>query len=136
MKNANYYKILFLIAGIWNLGAAILCWIGSVFMPDLFFKMFGMPSPPSLFPFHAMFWCILTFGIGYIIVSRDITKNHGIIFIGMLAKILFFIDCIITLISKEANIMLLPTRIVDLAFAILFIEFLLKTKKVPSQSSN
>ena len=136
MINANYYKILFLIAGIWNLGAGILCWIGSVFMPDMFFKMFGMPSPASLFPFHAMFWLILAFGIGYIIVSRDITKNHGIILIGMLAKILFFIDCIITLSLKEANIMLLGTGIVDLIFAILFIEFLLKTKKVSGQTSS
>ena len=134
MKNAKYYKILFIIAGIWNLGAAISCWIGSVFMPDVFFKMFGMPSAVSLFSFHAMFWFILAFGIGYLIVSRDITKNHGIVFIGMLAKILFFIDCIITLILKEANIMLLMTGIVDLIFAALFIEFLLKTKKVTVQT--
>ena len=134
MKNAKYYKILFLIAGIWNIGAAIPCWTGSVFMPDTFFKMFGMPPAVSLFPFHAMFWFILALGIGYIIVSRDIAKNHGIIFIGMLAKILFFIDCIITLISKEANIMLLTTGIVDLIFAVLFIEFLLKTRKVTAQT--
>jgi hypothetical protein len=136
MKNANYYKVLFIIAGIWNLAAGIICWIGCVLMPDLFFKMFNMPLPSSLFPFHAMFWFIIAFGIGYIIVSRDITKNHGIILIGMLAKILFLIDCIITLISKEANIMLLGTGIVDLIFAILFFEFLLKVKKVPSQTSN
>jgi hypothetical protein len=136
MKNANYYKIIFIIAGIWNLAAAITCWIGSIFLPDVFFKMFNMPTPVSLFPFHAMFWFILAFGIGYIIVSRDITKNHGIILIGMLAKILFFIDCVITLSLKEANIMLLVTGIVDLIFAILFMEFLLKTNKVSSQTSN
>ena len=136
MKNAYYYKILFLIAGIWNLGAGIICWIGSVFKPDMFFKMFDMSSPASLFPFHAMFWFIIAFGIGYIIVSRDITKNHGIILIGMLAKILFFIDCIITLSLKEANLMLLVTGITDLIFAILFIEFLLKTKKVSGKSTN
>ena len=136
MKNANYYKVLFIVAGIWNLAAGVICWTGSVLMPDVFFKMFNMPLPSSLFPFHAMFWSIIAFGIGYIIVSRDITKNHGLIFIGMLAKILFLIDCIITVILKEANIMLLGTGIVDLIFAILFVEFLLKVKKVPSQTSN
>ncbi len=97
MKNANYYKILFLIAGIWNLGVAIPCWIGSVFMPDVFFNIFNMPSPASLFSFHAMFLFIIVFGIGYMTVSRDITKNHGIILIGLLGKILFFIICVITL---------------------------------------
>lgn len=133
MKNANYYKILFLIAGIWNLGVAIPCWIGSVFMPDVFFNIFNMPSPASLLPFHAMFLFIIVFGIGYITVSRDITKNHGIILIGLLGKILFFIVCVIALSLNKANIMLLVTGIIDLIFAILFIEFLLKTKKVSSQ---
>ena len=91
--------------------------------------MFGMPSPASLFPFHAMFWFIIAFGIGYFIVSRDITKNHGVVLIGALGKIIFLIDCIVTLLLKEANMVLLGTGIVDLIFAILFIEFLLKTKK-------
>jgi len=136
MKNANYYKLLFLIAGIWNLAAGIICWIGCVLMPDVFFRMFNMPLPSSLFPFHAMFWFIIAFGIGYIIVSRDINKNHGVILIGMLAKFLFFIDCIVTLTLKEANIMLIGTGIIDLIFAILFLDFLLKAKKVPGQISN
>jgi len=130
MKNVNYYKNLFLIAGIWNLAAGLICWLGSIIMPDFFFKMFAMPLPSSLFPFHAMFWFILVFGIGYIIVSRDITKNHGIITVGILGKILFFIDCIITLILKEANFMLAATGIVDLIFAVLFIKFLVKSKKL------
>jgi hypothetical protein len=130
MKNARYYKILFLVAGLWNLGAAIPCWLGGVFMPEVTFGLFGMPTPSSLFPFHAMFWFIMTFGIGYIIVSRDIYKNHGIIVIGIFGKILFFIDCIITLILKEANIIVVLTGVVDLIFVILFIEFLLTSKKV------
>ncbi len=136
MKNTKYYKILFLIGGIWNIGAAIICWIGSIFMPSLFFKMFGMPSPASLFPFHAMFWFIMTFGIGYIMVSRDISKNHVVILVGMLGKIIFFIDCLMTLLLKEANIMLLFTGIIDLVFAVLFIEFLLKSKKKSIQTTS
>jgi hypothetical protein len=135
MKNLKYYKTLFIIGGIWNLGAGVLCWLGSVFMPDLFFNMFGMPKPPSMFPFHAMFWFIIVFGIGYIIVSRDVTKNHGIVLIGTMAKILFFLDCIITFSSKEANAMLLGPGVVDLIFAVLFVEFLLKTKAMTSQSA-
>jgi hypothetical protein len=69
--------------------AALICWIGSIFMASLFFNMFGMQPPPSLFPFHAMFGFIIFFGVGYFIVSRDISKNHGIIVIGMPGKIIF-----------------------------------------------
>jgi hypothetical protein len=132
MKRTKYYKILFLLAGLWNLGAAIPCWLGGIVMPDFTFGLFGMPTPDSLFPFHAMFWFIMTYGIGYIMVSRDITKNHGIIFIGVIGKILFFIDCIITLLLNEGNFFLVLTGGVDLIFAILFIEFLLATKKMPT----
>jgi len=129
MKNTSYYKILFLVAGLWNLGAAIPCWLGGVIMPDFTFGIFDMPAPSSLFHFHAMFGFILIFGIGYIMVSRDIAKNHGIIFLGLLGKILFFIDCIFALILKEANLMLVFVGIIDLIFAVLFIEFLLSAKR-------
>jgi len=133
MKKAKYYKILFLVAGIWNLVAALTCWLGGIISPELFFGMFSMPIPSSLFPYHAMFWFIIVFGIGYIIVSRNITKNHGIIIIGILGKILFFIDCIITLLLNEANFILVLSGIVDLIFAFLFLEFLLQTKKMSNK---
>jgi len=107
MKNANYYKVLFIIGAIWNLAAGIMCWMGSMLIPETFFPLFNMPSPTSLFPFHTMFWLIIAFGIGYIIVSRDISKNHGLILIGILGKTIFFIDCVVTILLKEANIMLL-----------------------------
>lgn len=76
----------------------------------------------------------MAYGIGYIMVSRDITKNHGIIFIGVIGKILFFIDCIIALLLNEGNFFLLLTGSVDLIFAILFIEFLLAAKKESTPS--
>ena len=94
MRKIKYYKILFLVAGIWNLVAAITCWLGSIISTELFFGLFGMPVPSSLFPFHAMFWFVVIFGVGYFIVSRDINKNHGIILIGLLGKTIFFLDFI------------------------------------------
>jgi hypothetical protein len=135
MKKARCYRNLFLIAAVWNLVAGISCWLGGIFMPDLFFGMFGMPLPVSLFPFHAMFWFIIAFGIGYLIVSRDISKNHGIVLIGLIAKVLFFIDCLITLTLNEANLHLLLTGIIDLIFAVLFAEFLLRMRKPEALTS-
>jgi hypothetical protein len=99
-------------------------------MPDFTFKMFGMTPASSLFPFHAMLMFIMTYGIGYIIVSHDISKNHGIVIIGgIIGKIFYFIDCIDALVLKEGNLMLVSTGIVDFIFAILFIEFLLSVRK-------
>jgi hypothetical protein len=129
MDKSTYYKNLFFIGGLWNLGGAIPLWLGGIFMPDFTFGIIGMAVPAVLFPYHAMYWMVMSLGIGYIIVSRDITKNDAIVVVAIIAKVLFFIDCVITLALKEANVLLVLIGIVDIIFACLFFEFLLSVKK-------
>lgn len=126
MTKPNYYKSLFLIGALWNILIAVICSAGCIFLTTLFFETFGMPLPSSLFPFIAMFSLVLALGIGYYLVSIDISKNHGIITIGVIGKVLIFICCLSFFLLGEANALLLITGIVDLIFAILFLEFLLK----------
>jgi len=130
MDKATYYKALFLFGGIWNIGGAIPAWLGAILVPDLAFAYAGMSAPAVLFPYHAMYSFIVTFGIGYIIVSRDITKNHGIVVLGIIGKTLFFIACATAFVRNEANLMVLLTGIVDILFACLFLEFLISAKRV------
>jgi hypothetical protein len=124
MGTSSYYKKLFFIAGLWNIVLAVPAWLGMIFQPEFASGIFGMAPPAILFPYHAMFWLIISFGVGYLIVSRDITKNHGIVVIGILGKTLYFIDCVITLAMKQANLVLLLVGMGDLIFACLFLEFL------------
>jgi hypothetical protein len=124
MGKSAYYKKLFFIAGLWNIVIAIPAWIGMIFQPEFAAGIFGMAPPTLLYPYHAMLWFVISFGVGYLIVSNDITKNHGIVVIGILAKTLYFIDCVITLSLKQANVLLLLIGIGDLIFACLFLEFL------------
>jgi hypothetical protein len=129
MKNTNYYKRLFLVGGIWNLAAALSCWILSIAATSLFFELFDMPTSPSLFAFHSFFAIVLALGIGYIMVSKDINRNHAMVTVGILGKALFFLVCLITFIQNDANFLLLLIGIVDLIFAILFWEFLQRFRK-------
>ncbi len=129
MEKSMYYKKLFLIGGLWNLVLAFPAWLGGIILPAFTFGIFGMAPTEMLFPYHAMFWFIMILGIGYIIVSCDITKNHGIVVMGILSKTLFFIDCVITLALKQANVVLLLIGIGDIIFACLFLEFLRTVKK-------
>lgn len=129
MKKSSYYKRMFFVAGLWNLVLSVPSWLGAVIMPESSSRILGMAPSAVLFPYHAMFWLIMAFGVGYLIVSRDITKNHGIATIGIIGKTLFFIDCLITLILKQANVILLLIGIGDLIFACLFLEFLLYTRR-------
>ncbi len=74
---------------------------------------------------------ILSLGVGYVIVSRDITKNHGVVLIGAMEKIIFFIDGVATFAVGEVAASVVAFGTIDLVFGILFIEFLLWTKKQP-----
>jgi hypothetical protein len=126
MKNDRYYKLLFLMGGVWNLLAGLICLLLSVATTNLFFELYGMQVAPSLFPFHAFFAAVLSFGIGFILVSLDITKNHVMILVGILGKVLFFLVCLVTFFQNEANILLVLTGSADLVFAILYLEFLMR----------
>jgi len=129
MGTTKYCRNLFLLAAIWNIGAAIGCSTASIVFTEPFSAAFAMPVPSSLFAFIGMFMMVLAFGIGYLIVRKDLGKNHAMVTVGAIGKILFFINCLVFVLIGEANIMLLITGLVDLLFAALFIHFLMQRKR-------
>lgn len=130
MDSRGYYRIVFFVAGVENIVAALPLWFLGLSGPEAF-AMFGMTAPPSLFFFHATMWFIVVFGIGYLMVGRDIGKNHGIAVLGVLSKTAFGIDTVAVVALAEAEPILLVFGIWDLLFAVLFAEFLLWARKQP-----
>ncbi|MBN2150182.1 MAG: hypothetical protein JW839_01925 [Candidatus Lokiarchaeota archaeon] len=128
MDKRAYYSRLFLIGGIWNLAAILPVWIMGLGGPAAF-ALFGMGAPPTLFFFTAMTWFIVAFGVGYFFVSRDIDKNHGVVVIGAIAKVAFFVDCVVVVALEEAGASIIAFGAVDMVFVVLFVEFLLWTRK-------
>jgi len=68
---------------------------------------------------------IAVFGYGYYLVGRDVTRNEGIVVLGIVGKVLFF-----GLLAGNAIAGRVPFRVLlpasgDLVFVILFFEFLL-----------
>ncbi|NVM37786.1 MAG: hypothetical protein HWN81_19500 [Candidatus Lokiarchaeota archaeon] len=99
-------------------------------MTDTIFSLFGATTPPSLIWLHISLFLIFTFGIGYIIVSRDLSKNHGIVMIGAMVKTEFFVITLAYFIIGDMNFMIVVLGGIDILFVCLFIEFLLKYKKL------
>ncbi|MFW9947120.1 MAG: hypothetical protein ACFFDX_09860, partial [Candidatus Odinarchaeota archaeon] len=87
---------------------------------------FGVAVPPSMIWLQLSLILILIFGIGYIIVSRNLEKNYGLVFIGAVAKLMFFILVLIYFILGDVNFLIVLLGGIDLIMACLFIEFLLK----------
>lgn len=83
MDRKIYYKYLFIIGAIWNLAISILMFILSFFVnPGL--------NESDLFIHRGFLNAVMLFGIGYYLVGRNLEKNHAMVSMGALGKILVF----------------------------------------------
>lgn len=125
MPKKDYYRKMFLIGAIWN-------WVATstfIFGYKILFPLFGMQLP--VYPtFFLMFLGLcFVFGIGYYWVSKDLTKNHGIVKMGIIGKLIVFVGLTWAGVTGQVHFILIGPGIVDLVFAILYIEFLMTYKK-------
>jgi len=78
-------------------------------------------------------FAVLLIGVGYWILSRDVTKNHGIVWLGIFAKMFDVIVLSWRWASGLARPIVLLPATVDGAFAVLFILFLLSGRRQPAR---
>ena len=127
MDKKKYYRYLFLIAALYNILNSVI-FIGiSIFGVELF-PLFGVAVPPSMVWLQLSLFLILIFGIGYIIVSRDLEKNRGLVLTGALSKLTFFMIALSYFILGDVNFLIVILGGIDLILVILFIDFLVKNK--------
>jgi hypothetical protein len=131
MSRAAYYKALFIIGGVWNFILSVPFLLLSYFDRTLLsLFVVGIFTGATLMYYQVFLWFVIVFGIGYTIVGLDLDKNHGIVLLGAIAKILAFISFVAYYLSGDVPFSLAMIGIGDLIFAILFIEFLINYKKL------
>ena len=118
MTRPAYYKWMFYVAAAfnWIMAAAVLSGANVVL---------GIPLPLDVLGKELLCLFIAVFGYGYYLVGRDITRNEGIVVLGIVGKVLFF-----GLLTANAIAGRVPFRVLlpasgDLLFVVLFFEFLL-----------
>ena len=117
---------MFFIGAIWNWVATLTFAIGWKFL----FPLFGMAFPNYLVFYMMFLGLAFVFGIGYFWVSRDISLNHDIVRMGIIGKLIVFVSMLLAWIGGEIPIIIVGSGVVDLIFAILFIEFLMAYRKL------
>ncbi|MHA1797507.1 MAG: hypothetical protein ACTSVY_03575 [Candidatus Helarchaeota archaeon] len=119
MDYEDYYRYLFLISGIWNMVASIT----FIFFYPWIFLFSGATMPSSPIWIRSFLILVLLFGVGYIMVSKNLRENRAVVILGAISKItVFFIFLYYTILGEP--ILLLMFGIIDAIFACLFIEFL------------
>jgi hypothetical protein len=125
MPRESYYQKLFFIGAIWNWVATVSFALGYKFL----FPLFGMKLPQYPIFFLLFLGLAFVFGIGYYWVSKDIHQNHAVVKMGIICKIIVLVGLAIDAVTGRISVLLVGPGIVDLIFAILFIEFLSTAKK-------
>jgi hypothetical protein len=118
MNRPNYYKAMFYVAAAFN-------WIMAAAVISGANVALGIPLPLDALGKELLCLFIAVFGYGYYLIGRDITRNEGIVVLGIVGKVLFF-----GLLAGNAIAGRMPIRVLipasgDLVFVILFFEFLL-----------
>lgn len=125
MLKQDYYKKMFFVGAIWNWAATLPFALGY----KILFPLFGMKLPDYLVFFMMFLGLAFVYGLGYFWVSQDIHKNHGIVKMGIIGKLIVFVALSWAWMAGEVPVILVGPGIADLIFAILFIEFLNTYKK-------
>lgn len=125
MPKQDYYQKMFFIGAVWN-------WVATstfVFGYKILFPLFNMQLPVYPVFFLMFLGLCFAFGIGYFWVSQDLTKNHDIVRLGIIGKLIVFVGLTWAGITGQVHFIMIGPGVVDLVFAILYIEFLMTYKK-------
>jgi hypothetical protein len=129
-KASAFYKKFFLFAACWNMGAGLLGVMSLAFNLKLFYNVANY-SVDYLFKIHYYnFWLfIMTMGVGFYFVSKDISKNYAMAIVGILGKTLAAGTWIYYYFAGQATYMVLVASAGDMLLVSLFITFLTFTAK-------
>jgi hypothetical protein len=128
-----YYRILFLISGVYNLIGLVLLGIIPIFV-DGFLPFFGITNPDSLLFVHIFVIIIASFSIGHFMLFKDISKNHALVLVGAVGRAATFFLVLIYLILGDCNWIFLLLLSFDIILATLYVEFLVNYKKLETET--
>ena len=118
------WKAVFALAALFNWAVGLPLLIA----PAAFYAMLGQRTP-DLFNAQMAGALIVVFGVGYAMVARDPAANRGIVWLGVIGKgplpLLYWLNAQ----AGRAPMSGFPLTLVDLAFAALFLTYLLRTPK-------
>src|SRR5215470_3410910 len=115
-----YDRILFAVAAAWNLGAAMTL----IFNPDFLLARLSVNDPAARLLARSFASSVTTWGIGYALVVFDRKRFRDFAWLGAISKTIFFTVYAAAFFGGRISFAAFIPALVDLVFAILFVEFL------------
>lgn len=125
------WKYLFFVAAGWNIIASLKALVNIKDNAHNFYlESTTNISPILISNLYVFWWTVLSFGIGYILVGLNPSKNHALVLIAMLGKLFVGVIWIRGFQSGIVNQLGLMGGVGDILFAIVFGVFLFKAHKI------
>ena len=118
-----YDRMLFAVAAAWNLGAAATL----IFNPDFLLARLNVNDPDAQLLARSFASSVTTWGIGYALVAYDRKRFRNFAWLGAISKTIFFTVYATAFFGGRISFTAFVPALVDLVFAILFVEFLWRT---------
>lgn len=124
MRQNWYDKMLFLGAAAFNLSAAAIL----IFRPDLVLARLGITDPTAKWLARSMASSVTAWGIAYALVVVNPIRFREFVRLGVFSKLLFFAIYAVAYWSRDISFPAFVPALIDLALALLFAEYLWRTK--------
>jgi len=91
VRSNGFFSKIFLLAALWNFSIGFIGIFFTDFSLSLFFgQSIAGTGFIAVLMFRLFMAAVIIFGLGYFIVSRDVMFNRGIIWLGLLSKLILF----------------------------------------------
>jgi len=126
---SHFFSRMFFLGSLWNFGVGLT----GIFFYDFSVRfLFGVHAAGdglvAQVGFRFFMAAVVLFGAGYFMVSRDLSRNRGIVWLGLSGKLMVFFAVSVLFILTDVTIWFFLGAFTDLIFAVLFVLFLVKVR--------
>ncbi len=122
-----YDRLLFGVASLWNLGAALMLLVN----PDFLLGRLSIHDDAARLLAQSFASSVGTWGIGYGLIAINAKRFRDFAWLGVLSKTIFFLIYAAAFLTDRIGGPAMAPAVIDLVFAALFLEFLLRTGTKP-----
>jgi len=121
-KDITFFKVVFIIASLWNLIGAFFGYFNTAYT---FSGLFGRElTDPLFYAIYQGAWgTTLVYFVGYAIVANNPVKHYGIVIVGGIGKVGFAISLTKIYLAGLANSVVFIVIVGDLVFSLLFLYY-------------
>lgn len=132
MRSSLYDKALFFCAAAFNLGTAAIL----LLRPDIVMTRLGIIDPAAKLLTRSLASSVTAWGIAYLLVMINPARFREFVRLGVFSKTLFFLIYAAAFCGGQIFFPSFAPAIIDLIFALLFVEYLFRTQSVLTRGKN